>query len=118
MENRDSKGRFLKGAPGISPGRPSRAVEDSYLDATIGSVSLDEWREVVCKALEQAKDGDAKARDWLSKYLIPEQAVKLLFAADDLGQEGPRRFKLIVPPPQVGPHGEQDVIEGETGGDV
>src|SRR5262245_28501281 len=75
--DRDAKGRFRKGHPGNrnATGRPPRAVEHDYLSATIGAVSVSEWVAVVVKALDQAKDGDAKARDWLSRVLIGAEPI-------------------------------------------
>jgi len=32
--------------------------------------TFDVWREITMKAVEQAKRGDARARQWLSDYLI------------------------------------------------
>jgi hypothetical protein len=41
--------------------------------ATLGeAVSLTDWREVVTRAVSDAKSGDSKAREWLAKYLIGE----------------------------------------------
>lgn len=62
---------FKKGNPG-GPGRPKREVERAYLDATLASVSPSDWQKVVAKALQDAKAGDAAARAWLSKYLLPQ----------------------------------------------
>src|SRR5262245_24084965 len=58
--------------PGCSggPGRPRRRTEARYLRATIGRVSLDDWREVVDMALAQAKRGDRHARRWLSDIIL------------------------------------------------
>lgn len=51
-------------------------VEVEYLHALIGRVPLVEWHRVIGRALADAKKGDAKARDWLSKYLLgPERAA-------------------------------------------
>lgn len=66
---RDKRGRFVKGHEG-GPGRPKRATEQDYLAALSEAVGIDAWREVVARALEDAKAGDGKARDWLSKHLI------------------------------------------------
>jgi hypothetical protein len=39
--------------------------------ATLGdAVSLDDWRQVVRRAVDDAKNGDAKAHAWLTKHLI------------------------------------------------
>ena len=67
---RDSKGRFVKGASGNPQGRLPKQVEQTYLQVSENVCSLDVWREIVMKAVEQAKRGDARARQWLSDYLI------------------------------------------------
>jgi hypothetical protein len=54
-----------------SRGRKPRQTEDAYLTATMGSVSLKDWRAVVDKALAQAKAGDHRAREFLSRWLLP-----------------------------------------------
>jgi hypothetical protein len=68
---RGNRGRFLPGtAPG--PGRPRREVERDYLRATADACPIDTWRQIVAKAVEQALEGDAPARAWLSKALLGE----------------------------------------------
>ena len=65
------------------PGRRRRAIERDYL-ATLGeAVTLDDWRDVVRAAVEAAKAGDARARDWLARYLIGEGPAKLIDLAAD-----------------------------------
>lgn len=79
------KGRpFAKGNPG-GPGRPKREVEEQYLQATISSVPLTKWKEVVAKALAQALEGDKDARAWLSKYLLPVPKPEDPAPAQDMG---------------------------------
>jgi len=67
---RDSKGRFVKGASGNPQGRLPKQVEQTYLQVSENVCSFDVWREIVMKAVEQAKRGDARARQWLSDYLM------------------------------------------------
>lgn len=74
MGDRDvTTGKFQPGNKG-GPGRPKRTTEAAYLDATIGGVTLAAWSVVVARALADAQGGDAKARDWLSQYLLPRPA--------------------------------------------
>lgn len=61
--------KFLPGNPG-GPGRPRRAIEERYLRKISSSVTMNEWKEIILMAVEQAKGGDATARRWLSEYLI------------------------------------------------
>ena len=70
MVERDAKGRFVKGASGNPQGRLSKQIEQSYLQVSESVCTFDVWREIVAKAVEQAKRGDARARQWLSDYLI------------------------------------------------
>ncbi len=66
---RDANGRFAPGNPG-GPGRPARSTEREYLDATVETVTPDDWRRIVAKAKDEALDGNAKAREWLGRFLI------------------------------------------------
>jgi hypothetical protein len=68
---RDNHGRFAQGNPG-GPGRPPTAKERGYLEALTAVCTLDEWRGICRRAVKDAKAGDARARDWLSKYLVGE----------------------------------------------
>lgn len=67
---RDSKGRFVKGESGNPQGRLPKQIEQTYLQVSESVCTFDVWREIVAKAIEQAKRGDARARQWLSDYLI------------------------------------------------
>lgn len=69
--DRDEKGRFALGHPG-GPGRPRRQTEREYLDFMLGGCSLEDWREIVQKAVADAKRGDGVARNWLARYLLDE----------------------------------------------
>jgi hypothetical protein len=74
---RDDQGRFTAGNPG-GPGRPRRAIEREYL-ATLGeAVTLDDWRDVVARAVADAKQGDKAACAWLAKYLLGTSPRTLL----------------------------------------
>jgi hypothetical protein len=71
-------GRFLTGNPG-GPGRPRRAIEADYLAALSEAVPIEAWRAIVAKAVEQARDGDPKAREWLGSYLAGPPSGDALF---------------------------------------
>ena len=70
MVERDAKGRFVKGASGNPQGRLPKETEKTYLEVCQNTCTFDVWREITMKAVEQAKRGDARARQWLSDYLI------------------------------------------------
>lgn len=73
---RDERGRFVVGNPG-GPGRPARAVELTYLRGLSDELTLDDWRAVVRKAIEQAKAGDAQARAWVTRYALGQEPPPL-----------------------------------------
>ena len=76
---RNGNGQFAKGNPG-GPGRPPLITERKYLGVTIVACPPETWQAIVEKAVEDAKTGDAKAREWLSSYLLgkPEQTAPTL----------------------------------------
>jgi hypothetical protein len=67
--SRDKKGKFQKGNPG-GPGRPARVVEQDYIVALSEAVPLDRWRKIIERAIADAEQGDPKAREWISNYLM------------------------------------------------
>ncbi len=68
---RDTKGRFAPGNGG-GPGRPRRAIERDYLAKMSENISLDDWGEIIRKAVADAKLGDARARDFVARYALGE----------------------------------------------
>ena len=88
---RDNQGRFSNGNPG-GPGRPRRAVEEDYLAALSDQLSIERWESIVSKAIEDAENGDHKARDWIARYALgPSPKVA------EMGLQGALRlFQLAV----------------------
>jgi hypothetical protein len=77
---RDENGRFAMGNPG-GPGRPRRAIEREYLATISDGCPPDAWAEIVRRTVEEAKRGDAKARDWLARYLVGDNVTTLVALA-------------------------------------
>ena len=79
MADRDVKGRFVKGhkVPSKGAGRPPRAREQRYNDIMMTTCSFKAWKSIVAKAVEQALEGNYRARQGLSEYLLgkPTQSV-------------------------------------------
>lgn len=74
-------GRFVKGNTlgGRSEGgRPKRKTEESYLVALSENVSMDDWKAIVLRAVDDAKKGDWRARKWLSDYLLGTPVHRVL----------------------------------------
>ena len=69
MVARDEGGRFAKGNEG-GPGRPKMEREQRFYEITLTAVTFEDWKQIVEKAVMQAKKGDAVARKWLSDYLM------------------------------------------------
>jgi hypothetical protein len=96
---RTTNGRFAVGNPG-GPGRPRRAVEADYLAALGDAVPLDRWKAIVERAVTDAEQGDAKAREWLSRYVtggMPTGLTSLAAyeAADGIDHEIEKRAHEI-----------------------
>lgn len=81
---RDRNGKFLPGGPG-NPNSPRPVA--SWLRAVREAVTPDDMVEVAKKAMADAKAGDAQARAWLGKYLIPEYLLERN-SEDDENPEG------------------------------
>lgn len=69
---KDAHGRFAAGNRG-GPGRPKRVHELRYLSVMHRLVTPETWARITEKAIELALDGDAKAREWLARYCLPEK---------------------------------------------
>jgi hypothetical protein len=86
MAGRGERGRFAAGNPG-GPGRPRRVTERKYLRALVGAVPLKDWREIVRRAVTDAKAGDGQARNWLSKLLCGDDPLALVELVEELQAE-------------------------------
>lgn len=77
---RDEKGRFVKGSAGNPHGRPPKEREVRFYEITLATVTFEDWRDIVVRAVQDAKRGDTAARKWLADYLIgtPEQNVSIV----------------------------------------
>ncbi len=76
---RDIKGRFVKGnaaGKGNNGGRPKAYAAD-YLEEFKGEVSMAQWRGIVAKAVDQALNGEHRARTFIASYILgqPVQQV-------------------------------------------
>ena len=96
---RDERGQFSPGNSG-GPGRPRLRTERAYLATMRDAVSVDAWREIVERAVDDARGGDARARAWLSEHLVGRMepgadplhrlAVEEVADSDPVGQEAAR----------------------------
>lgn len=114
VRTRNRSGQFLPGFSGNPQGRLPRQTEARYLDATMKTVSVENWAEICQKALEDALHVDpqvrARAREWLAKYLIgePSQLHQLLYREE-------RDIRIVVTfGDQERPVELPGIIEGEV----
>jgi hypothetical protein len=87
---RAGNGRFSFGNPG-GPGRPRRVTEKDYLAVLAEEVPPETWRAICRRAAADAKDGDAKARDWIARYLLGPPAELPALGAATTQPEGLKR---------------------------
>jgi hypothetical protein len=86
MARSANRGSFKPGHPG-GPGRPRRETERKYLSALTAAVTLPDWREIVKRAVADAKAGDAQARNWLSKHLCGDDPLALAELVEEMQAE-------------------------------
>ena len=84
---RNANGKFSEGNT-FGKGRPKLETERLYLHAIREECDYETWKNIVKKSVEQANEGDAKARNFLANYLIgrPEQKHFLLIDTDENGE--------------------------------
>ena len=91
--NPQGKGGFKKGVSGNPKGRAPKQREVQYMDALVSCVSVDDWKEIITKAVTDAKRGDNVARKFIADYLIgPPVEKKEITGADG----GPLEIHEIV----------------------
>ena len=64
VENRNSKGQFTPGNSANPNGRPKKGF--AVAEMINAKVTDDDWECILAKAVEQAKEGDKAARDFLT----------------------------------------------------
>ena len=65
---------------------PRRPIEREYLATLNAAVPLDTWQAICKRAADDALAGDAKARDWLAKWLLGLESRQLtVLAAEEHG---------------------------------
>ena len=66
---------WRQGTSGNPRGRPKRETEREYLAVVMRLCPPETWAQVVERAVLDAQAGDAKAREWLARYLLPAAPV-------------------------------------------
>ena len=69
---RSVDGKFLAGHPRLGGRR--RKPKAEYLEVLSDECTPERWGKIVSVAVAQATEGDAAARQWLTKLLIPNGA--------------------------------------------
>lgn len=63
-----------------------RPIEREYLATLNAAVPLTVWRKICRRTVDDALAGDAKAREWLSKWLLPADSRQLTVMAAEEAQ--------------------------------
>jgi hypothetical protein len=93
-------------------------VELDYLAALSDAVTLDRWRAIVERAVDDAAKGDDKARAWLSRYLIGDEArLSELARLDALGLS-PSDIVAAQANEELEPGGETAALQRMLGGET
>ena len=66
-----------------------RPVEREYFATLNAAVTLDVWQRIVQRAVDDALAGDAKAREWLSKWLMQAEVRTLTVLAAEESMSDP-----------------------------
>ncbi len=79
---------------------PTRAIEGDYLAILGSKCSPARWEAIVSKTVEQAEEGDYRARDFLARWVLPKDKSLLELAYEERrGMTSERQvedFKPIV----------------------
>ncbi len=116
--HRAAGGKFQKGntygVGSVHAGRPPREREKRYMHILNSEVTEEDWTGIIRKAVEQALEGQSRARVWLSNYLLGKPIERIL-ARVEVGAE---RFSLAERASAVEELltmlGAGEVIEGEV----
>jgi hypothetical protein len=84
-------GQFAKGNPG-GPGRPRRVAESNYLVTLTEACPPEKWCAICRRAVEDALAGDARARDWLARYLLGNPSELPTLGAATSPPGGPNHY--------------------------
>ncbi|OGO11238.1 MAG: hypothetical protein A2Y53_07635 [Chloroflexi bacterium RBG_16_47_49] len=98
-------GGFKKGISGNPQGRPKKAKEDRYYEILITTCTKDDWKDIVKRAIYDAKRGDTAARTWLGNYIIGPPTEHKDITSGGLPIKG---YALITPD-------DWDKVDGDTG---
>jgi len=66
-----------------------RPVEREYVGALNAAVPIPAWQRICERAVNDALAGDAKAREWLSKWLMQTETRTLTLMAAEESQSDP-----------------------------
>ena len=68
-------GRWLPGVSGNRMGRPPKRKEERFVRLIAEEVSDEDVRAIIRRAVEDAKEGNRWARDWLWQYAVGKPKV-------------------------------------------
>ncbi len=83
MITRQKDGKFVKGVSGNPNGRPRKEREERFYEVAVSAVTFKDWREIIERAIYQAKRGDTAARKFLADYLMGTPVQKTEISGKD-----------------------------------
>jgi hypothetical protein len=66
---REENGKFASGGQG-GPGRPRKSTSETPLEIAAKVCTVEVWEAILEGAVKGAREGDAKAREWLTRLWI------------------------------------------------
>lgn len=83
-KKRNEKGQFAEGnQAAVGHGRPRKPAPE-YLAAVADELTLEDWREIIKSAIGDAKNGDHRAREWVTKMFLDAQKLEAEIRSKDL----------------------------------
>ena len=83
-KNHDESGQFKEGNQAAKGhGRPRKPAPE-YLAAVAEELSLEDWRAIIGKAIDVAKDGDHRAREWITRMFLDAEKMEADLRSHDL----------------------------------
>ena len=85
MKKKSSNSGQFKGGnqAAVGHGRPRKPAPE-YLAAVAEELSLDDWRAIIKSAIADAKNGDHRSREWVTRLFLDAQKLEAEIRSKDL----------------------------------
>lgn len=111
-KNQDKAGQFKEGnQAAVGHGRPRKPAPE-YLAAVADELSLEDWRAIIKQAIDAAKDGDHRAREWVTRMFLDAAEMEADIRSHDLMATMREGFSLKDKEPTL--HIDREIAEREA----